>query len=252
MASTSTIRTHYVRESKANETECTDIGQHSRISVLMDKISEYFQEKEAINLFLSIVNSESKLSLRVIDFFVTNYARKNEVIYEIINDKKRREKFMVHYSYKAQLKAYSKRQFDPFCRRERINFTIDGLDNDPVEVRTTVGQLNFFRWAIKNGVLDYIDKNLEAIESEMNQSHRKGKKKKVNTTKGGKKVKVVRKKDKLAKATKAKRESESSDEVTTSFTVNTEDPNGDGRKDLTLSTSKTVSKHNVIITVKFD
>ena len=35
-------------------------------------------------------------------------------------------------------------------------------------VVTTVGQLNFFRWAIKNNIIDYVQKNLITIENDMN------------------------------------------------------------------------------------
>ena len=69
----------------------------------------------------------------------------------------------VHESYKAQLKAYSKRQFDPFCRRDRIHFYYTPTE----KVETTVGQLNFFRWAIENHVVDYVGAYLKDIESAM-------------------------------------------------------------------------------------
>jgi hypothetical protein len=37
---------------------------------------------------------------------------------------------------------------------------------------TTVGKLNFFRWAIEKGVINYIQMNLVKIEKEMNLSTR--------------------------------------------------------------------------------
>ena len=58
----------------------------------------------------------------------------------------------VYNSYKSQLKAYSKKRFDPFCRRERIKF----INHNNDEIITTAGQLNFFRWVIENNILDYI------------------------------------------------------------------------------------------------
>ena len=70
----------------------------------------------------------------------------------------------VFHSYKSQLKAYSKKRFDPFCRRDRLLFVID----DEVSVETTIGQLNFFKWAISNLILDYIEQNKQIIESDMN------------------------------------------------------------------------------------
>ena len=65
--------------------------------------------------------------------------------------------------------AYSKKQFDPFCRRERISFYYDKEN----ELVTTVGQLNFFRWAIDNLVLQYLQDHQEVIENDMNECLKK-------------------------------------------------------------------------------
>lgn len=99
------------------------------------------------------------VSLRLLDWFVTNYAKKyNTMIY---NGKTNPLK--IYLSYRAQLKAYSKQQFDPFRRRERISFIYD--NNKSLE--TTIGQLNFFRWVIDNNILDYIVENIKSIELDM-------------------------------------------------------------------------------------
>ena len=76
-------------------------------------------------------------------------------------------------NYKNQLKAYSKKLFDPFCRRERISFQIPGHE----AFLTTVGKLNFFRWAIEKGILDYIKGHQPEIEKEMNAAMREQAKK---------------------------------------------------------------------------
>ena len=73
--------------------------------------------------------------------------------------------FNVYNSYKSQLKAYSKKRFDPFCRRERIETLINNI-----YLNTTIGQLNFFRWIINNNVIDYIQENIIDIENDMNNS----------------------------------------------------------------------------------
>ena len=166
---------HYVKENEYinGKTDSIFTNLNSKHSVLMEKLKYFYNNKDNLNTFLSTVNNETKLSLRIIDFFITNYARENEIIYNV--DKVR---FMVYYSYKSQLKAYSKKQFDPFCRRERILFFIDKYDGTQCDpIRTTVGQLNFFRWAITNNVLDYIAENYSDIESKMNKIYKKDKKK---------------------------------------------------------------------------
>ena len=110
--------------------------------------------------FLEQTGKGAPISLRVIDWFVTNYSREHNVSY--INKRTGLE-FNVHKEYKACLKSNSKRQFDPFCRRNRINFYY----REDAKIQTTVGQLNFFRWAIENHVLDYIHQHLADIEKAM-------------------------------------------------------------------------------------
>ena len=48
--------------------------------------------------------------------------------------------------------------FDPFCRWKRLKFH---------DIETTVGQLNFFEWAITDDVLNYIERNRETIHKDM-------------------------------------------------------------------------------------
>ena len=77
----------------------------------------------------------------------------------------------VYLSYKNQLNSFSKKHFDPFCRRNRIEYEF----SDGTKIVTTVGQLNFFRWAIQNNVLKYIIDNYKDIEEDMNQNTKKKK-----------------------------------------------------------------------------
>jgi hypothetical protein len=71
---------------------------------------------------------------------------------------KSQKHIIVYLSYKSHLKAYSKKMFDPFCRWKRIKFH---------DVETTVGQLNFFEWAINDDVLDYLETNRETVHDDM-------------------------------------------------------------------------------------
>ena len=233
----SSTNVHYVRESEWNTNKeiKTFTNLNSQHVVLMNKIIEFYQDKDNLNIFTLIINGDSYLSLRVIDFFVTNYAREREIIYKIPkkSDSSKTENLMVYYSYKSQLKAYSKKRFDPFCRRERILFFIDkfdGINNNPI--RTTVGQLNFFRWAIKNKILDYIYKNYDSIENDMNKFSKNTKKSNTKKTKNSNtKANIKSKNDKQ-----------------NSIVVSQENTN----TDLTLSATKKINKHNITITVKFN
>tara|TARA_B100001559_G_C16392480_1_gene571879 strand:- start:432 stop:1013 length:582 start_codon:yes stop_codon:yes gene_type:complete len=143
--------------------------------LLMNTLIEFYLKKknrQNLNDLLNILNGTLNISLRIIDWFVTNYSKKNN-IYWIHNN----ERFVVYLNYKNQLKAYSKKQFDPFCRRDRIMFYYDTVDACQKElcqedtndnyIITTVGQLNFFKWAIKYNIIKYITENLEDIENDM-------------------------------------------------------------------------------------
>ena len=140
---------------------------NSKKELLMLSLTKFFSIKENLDKILLIITGKSKISLRILDWFVTNYSKKYNIRYNIAcNDKIKN--FIVYLDYKSQLKAYSKKSFDPFCRRERILF----IDQDNNEIITTVGQFNFFRWAIENDILNYITQNYEIIENDMNNSLR--------------------------------------------------------------------------------
>ena len=109
---------------------------------------------------LKIINGESPISLRIIDWFATNYAKKFFTVYEVGANRR----FKVYVDYKLKLKAYSKRRFDPFCRWDRITIPY----SNGTFIQTTIGQLNFFKWALENGVVAYIENNYATIEDDMN------------------------------------------------------------------------------------
>ena len=115
---------------------------------------ERFYENENLKRVRSILQGESRLSLRLIDWFVTNYAKKYNISYLTKSGKH----IVVYLAYKSHLKAYSKKMFDPFCRWKRIKF---------IEIDTTVGQLNFFEWAIRDEIIDYIELHHDEIHADM-------------------------------------------------------------------------------------
>lgn len=154
----------------------------SKKDLLMQSLINFFTNRDNLDQVIPIITSKSTISLRILDWFVTNYSKKNNIHYQICLNNKTKN-FIVYLDYKSQLKAYSKKQFDPFCRRERISF----IDHDSNELITTVGQLNFFRWAIENNILNYIDENYDIIENDMNNSLRNLYKKKDGETKNRRK-----------------------------------------------------------------
>jgi len=148
--------------------------------VLLNKLIDYYKkDNEKMDKMLNVINGVSRISLRIVDWFVTNYAKKHYTVYEI----KDTQRFKVYIDYKLNLKAYSKRRFDPFCRWQRITIP---YDNDKY-IQTTIGQLNFFKWALENDVIKYIENNYSDIEIDMNNRNSTSKNKLVNTQKTRKK-----------------------------------------------------------------
>ena len=169
--------------------------------ILIESLQKFYKMNGNIKKVINIIEGKENISLRVIDWFVTNYSKKNNVSYMVDE-----QQFIVYLNYKQQLKGYSKKLFDPFCRRDRINFYYDNTHF----IKTTIGQLNFFKWAINNNILDYIRDNTKIIEDDMNKSYKENYK---YNKKGG-----TRKK----------------------------------RQEISVSATKSVSRHNIKITVSFD
>ena len=141
--------------------------------LLLGKLLNYYNDQNNLEKMLSIINGESKISLRIVDWFATNYAKKYYTVYSSQQDR-----FKVYNDYKLKLKAYSKRRFDPFCRWDRI--TIPYKEN--TQIQTTIGQLNFFKWALENNVIDFIEQNYLTIEQDMNLRNSTSKRKEIINT----------------------------------------------------------------------
>jgi len=151
-------------------------------SLLLQKLIAFYKENNYLDVILPIINGEGKMSLRLIDWFVTNYAKKNFIVYHIKCGARRR-RFKVYTDYKLKLKAYSKKRFDPFCRWERITIPYD----DDNYIQTTIGQLNFFKWVLENEILTYLEENFETIEKDMNRRNSTSKRKEKSNKKTRKK-----------------------------------------------------------------
>ena len=118
-----------------------------------------------------VVQKSKKISIRIVNWFVTNYAKQHFTMYEIPSKFQQNtdsvataERFFVWTSYKSTEDSYSKQMFDPYCRQERILIPYD----ESTKIETTIGQLHFFKWAIINHVIDYIIEHYDEINQDMN------------------------------------------------------------------------------------
>ena len=174
--------------------------------LLLNNLLDFYKINNNMDKMLQIINGESKISLRIIDWFATNYAKKYYTVYQL--EGVHQTRFKVYNDYKLKLKAYSKRRFDPFCRWDRITVPY----NEDSHIQTTIGQLNFFKWALEHNVVNYIEQNYSNIEKDMNNRN--------STSKN--------------KATDSKNKTRKK------------------REELSISATRSIKKEKVEIVVKFD
>ena len=135
----------------------------TKISLLMKSLTEFYKNPIYIKEMKNIIDQNSVVSLRILDWFITNYAKKYRTVISVRDSTKTID---VYQNYKLQLKSFSKRQFDPFCRKNKIIFYYTEKDY----VETSCGQLCFFRWCFENDILSYVHHNLDTIEQDMKNS----------------------------------------------------------------------------------
>ena len=204
---------------------------HTQNDLLMKNLMDFYQNHGNLDKMMRIINGESKISLRIVDWFVTNYAKKYYTVYDLSFDNKPESmRFKVYNDYKLKLKAYSKKRFDPFCRWERITIP---YDNEKF-METTIGQLNFFKWAIENKIVDYIETNYSSIEDDMNFRNSTSKRKHTPTT-----------------ASSTDSEISSSSSITTTSS-NENAKTRKKREELSESACKCIKKETIKIIVKFN
>ncbi len=102
-----------------------------------------------IDKFMKII-IQNKLKIIIIEYFITNYSKK----YEIIIKRSNNDFFYINDEYKNQLKSFNKKFFDPYKRNNKFE-----LEHNKQIIITTVGQMNFFKWAIENQIIDYIEEH---------------------------------------------------------------------------------------------
>lgn len=127
-------------------------------SALEASLQEWYAEDEERTKRLErVVSGKAEFSLREIDWFVTNYSARNPVVYTLPSGKV----VDVNGDYKDVLRSFHKVGFDAFKRK----------GSDPTEA--PLRQMNFFRWAIENGVVDYVARHTKTIEADMAQMRKR-------------------------------------------------------------------------------
>jgi hypothetical protein len=230
-----------------NPVKLNSLNYTSQNDLLLNNLLVFYKNNNNMERMLKIITGESKISLRIVDWFSTNYAKKHFTTYNICNEVSvsseinstssslsSSKRFKVYVDYKLKLKAYSKKRFDPFCRWDRISIPYDDAKGTFIE--TTIGQLNFFKWALENKVIDYIEENYDEIEKDMNSYNSTSKRK--NSSNGN---------DSCSSGSATG----SLSSVSSNSSVGSNTKTRKKREELSVSAAKSIKKEKVEIVVQF-
>jgi hypothetical protein len=237
-----------------NQIKQNSLNYTSQNDLLLNNLLVFYKNNNNNNMerMLKIITGESKISLRIVDWFSTNYAKKHFTTYDICSEvnvsnsvtgsdstststsTSSSKRFKVYVDYKLKLKAYSKKRFDPFCRWDRISIPYDDAKGTFIE--TTIGQLNFFKWALENKVVDYIEENYDEIEKDMNSYNSTSKRKNSNNSND---------------SSSSGSATGSLSSVSSNSSVGSNAKTRKKREELSVSAAKSIKKEKVEIVVKF-
>lgn len=137
---------------------------NDKTQLIIHSLSGFYSNKNNLKTVRLIIEQKHKISLRILDWFVTNYCKKLKIyISNTNNNPLSKKKLDVYQIYKLKLKAYSKLYMDPFCRKNKIDYYY----SDKEYLQTSCGQLCFFKWCIEDNILEYVEKNFDIIEKDM-------------------------------------------------------------------------------------
>ena len=122
----------------------------NRASLLLAGLKEFYGCRHWSEKLLEVLEGKA-VSLRLIDWLCTNYSASHEPD--------------LHDKYNVELDIHKKSRFDPFKRKNRVQFRLA----TGTSITTTVAQLNFFRWALSEGIYEYAIKNKAAVQKDMMQ-----------------------------------------------------------------------------------
>lgn len=165
----------------------------SRETLLLHSLLKFYKKKNTLSNVIPIIKQESQISLRIIEWVVTIFAKEQDIIFPIISRRtnKIKDSVRIYDSYKKTLKSFGGKSFGIFKRSDPIVITYG--DGEDASIETTLGQLNFFRWALENNIINYIETNFTYLAKQLYKSDRKYKK--YNKKSESVKTKITKKKE---------------------------------------------------------
>jgi hypothetical protein len=128
------------------------------------EIESFFTDDMVLKLLCPVIDQTYDVSLRALDWTVVNWSKKHRIVCKVETGRGKVDVVNIFSVYKDVLRRWRRRMFDPFRRRERVHFW---HPSSKVLYSTTVGQLNFLRWAHTYGVIEQARLYLPQIEKDM-------------------------------------------------------------------------------------
>lgn len=136
------------------------------------EINRYFRDvctDENKKKMIAIINGDkNEISLRLLDWFVTKFIKQRNIKtlgkINIID---------IDMNYSAQLSTYGKKNLDPFRRHTKFVYKMT-IDDQPVDLLTTLGQLTFFHWVFEYecNLISLIESSKDFLIEKMNKSNK--------------------------------------------------------------------------------
>ena len=137
-----------------------DVTLSPRERTLLRKMNVAYSETLIRQLLLPLIEQRSAVSLRILDYAVVNWSKQHNVI---VQSTVSGGTTNMYHAYREELSFWKRRLFDPFRRRGRVSFELDGKT-----YQTTLGQANFALFVYQTGILAYVTTHVDAIEDDMN------------------------------------------------------------------------------------
>ena len=127
---------------------------------LLHLLRKAYTPSLAKEVLLPLIDGQSPVSLRALDWCVTNWSKARNVV---CHSQFAGMETNIHHSYRDMLSHWKRRLFDPFRRRSRLRLLVGGE-----EYETTLGQANFALWIFQSGTYAYVLGHISEIEANMN------------------------------------------------------------------------------------
>lgn len=131
-----------------------------KLSLVLNSLQCLQTDERFETMIVPIIERSSTISLRTLEHFVLSYAKRFRVSF------RQSDQSVIFYypDYKANLTSFPKKLFDPFGRTEEDDKIMFSYGSEGKLVCTTVGQLNFFKWALQFRLIEYVQAHLSEIE----------------------------------------------------------------------------------------